>query len=671
MQNSQARRRPNFLPIVWEELLPYPGRLDLTLRMAVLCVLVTVVSMANQVPEAALSCYLIFFASKDNSGSGILIGIGLIIAASVGILLGVLFLMISADAPFLRLAMIAAFTFGGMYFSQASKLGPMAGTVGFVFAFVMTIYDIVPIAELLTRALTWMWVVVFFPMFFLVLVNVVAPRSPRRLLQTLLGERLDAAAAVLLREDGASRKAEELLGAGNGTAGTYQRMARLLSLYTRQEAWRAQALVDQSYRILALSLAATTEGYVEQPELLARRLRAYAAAAREGRLLETSPQDGGARSELGALLNRLGTTLWQGHTPTEPPAAPRDSLLKPDAFTNPAYTQFALKTLLAVMVCYITYTALDWFEIHTAMITCFYVALGTTGETVHKLTLRIVGCLIGAAMGVFSIIFFMPHMTDIGHLVLLIGAGSFIAAWISNGSERISYMGWQAALAFFLCTLGSFHPSFDLAVATNRIIGILFGNVVVTVIFSNTWPVSVGTSIRAAIAAAGEAMARMIRGVGPAGAEVATLHTAQKQIENGLELLAFEADHVKKNEISPESARAILGNIKRLSAPVLLLSEEETRLRRAPKYVKAATVRFESAVGQWLEERASAIKAGRWADPPLAWEGGLDQVEAAFRRARRQASTEGKRLPASVRDEMAFRLEIYRQIDDQITRMAR
>ncbi|MBI4048281.1 MAG: hypothetical protein HY371_15845 [Devosia nanyangense] len=80
--------RPSLLRTVWDELQPYPGRLDLSVRMAVLCVLVVVVAMANKVPEAALSCYLIFFASKDNSGSGIIIGLGLIFAASVGIMLG-------------------------------------------------------------------------------------------------------------------------------------------------------------------------------------------------------------------------------------------------------------------------------------------------------------------------------------------------------------------------------------------------------------------------------------------------------------------------------------------------------------------------------------------------------------------------------------------------------
>jgi len=662
----------SFARIVWEELQPYPGRLDLSIRMAVLCVLVTVVAMANEVPEAALSCYLIFFASKDNSGSGILIGLGLIVAASVGILAGVLFLMVSADSPFLRLSFIALFTFGGMYFSQASRLGSMAGTVGFVFAFVMTIYDIVPIAELLTRALTWMWVVVFFPMFFLVLLNVVAPRSPARLLRNVLADRLNAAAAILRQSPGALEQAHRLLGDGNASVSTYQRMARILSLLTRSEAWRMGELIERSYGVLSLAAARAAENAGPEPELAAT-LEHYAAAISGARLIQHREAAGARRDNLSVLVARLGETLSANYVPVEPPKTPAEPLLAPDAFSNPRYTQFALKTLLAVMICYITYTALDWFEIHTAMITCFYVALGTTGETIHKLTLRIVGCLIGAAMGVGAMIFLVPHMTDIGHLALLIGAGSLIAAWIANGTERISYMGWQAALAFFLCTLGGFGPSVDFGTATNRIIGIVFGNVVVSLVFSTIWPVSVGSSIRSGLASTIRTLTALLRREGSLPVEAEAFHTAARRVQGGVELLGFEAERVKKHEIQPEAASELLNDINALSAPILLLSPAGPRrdpMRATPKYVKAATVRFENTAAQWLQARASDIKEGRWTSPPQPWTGGLQHVEAAFARARRQAGAQGRRLPAAVREEMVSRLQLYRQIDAQIARMA-
>ena len=41
------------------------------------------------------------------------------------------------------------------------------------------------------------------------------------------------------------------------------------------------------------------------------------------------------------------------------------------------------------MFCYLVYSLLDWPGIHTCLITVYIVSLGTTAETIEKLTLRI------------------------------------------------------------------------------------------------------------------------------------------------------------------------------------------------------------------------------------------------------------------------------------------
>src|SRR5262249_39435588 len=112
--------------------------------------------------------------------------------------------------------------------------------------------------------------------------------------------------------------------------------------------------------------------------------------------------------------------------------------------------QYAAKVTLAAMTGYILYTALDWSGIHTAMITCFFVAQESVGATIHKFTLRFIGAVIGGAMGILSLILILPHLDSGGGLAVLVGAVTLFAAWFGSGSQRISYVGWQIAFAFYL-----------------------------------------------------------------------------------------------------------------------------------------------------------------------------------------------------------------------------
>src|SRR5882757_7407839 len=153
-------------------------------------------------------------------------------------------------------------------------------------------------------------------------------------------------------------------------------------------------------------------------------------------------------------------------------------LFVPDAFTNPAHVHFALKVTFAAMFCYVFYMAIDWSGIHTALITCTFIALESTGATLHKGLLRIGGCVIGGALALFTIVFLMPHMVTIASLVVVVACASAIAGWIAAGSELISYAGLQIAFAFFYSVFQGYAPDTDLDNVRNRVIGILFGLIV-------------------------------------------------------------------------------------------------------------------------------------------------------------------------------------------------
>jgi len=177
--------------------------------------------------------------------------------------------------------------------------------------------------------------------------------------------------------------------------------------------------------------------------------------------------------------------------PDTPKAAARPkpkSLFVPDAFTNPAHVHFALKVTFAAMFCYIVYAAIDWTGIHTAFITCTFIALESTEATLYKGTLRIAGCVIGGALALFAIVFLMPHMETIASLVVLVACAAAIAGWVAVGSERISYAGLQMAFAFFYSIFQGYAPDTDLDNVRNRVVGILFGLVVTGLVFQYIWP---------------------------------------------------------------------------------------------------------------------------------------------------------------------------------------
>src|SRR5271156_2500707 len=238
---------------------------------------------------------------------------------------------------------------------------------------------------------------------------------------------------------------------------------------------------------------------------------------------EVSPAVVALSSALSGLFGAIGRPVTLPDK-TEAHHPPR-RLLVPDAFSNPAHWQFALKTTMAVMTSYAVYTLLNWPGMRTSVVTCFFVALSSLGETVHKLLLRLSGAVIGGLIAAVCIVFVLPHLTDIGELCLLIATVSVGAAWIATSSELLSYAGLQIAFAFFLGILQGYAPATDLTVLRDRVAGILLGNIVITIVFSSLWPESARAAVRAALAEALRAVADVIRR--PRHAEQARMRTVK------------------------------------------------------------------------------------------------------------------------------------------------
>ncbi|WP_257018019.1 FUSC family protein [Serratia fonticola] len=556
---------------VKRDLAYFPGRLAMAWRVGALCSLMTLVAMLYGIPESAISCYLILFVMKPDAAESMAMAIAVTLLVSIVVGLILLILPYTLESAPLRMAVLVLSSFAFLWLGSASKLGPVGSIIALVIAFIMSLLGDAPNGELAVRAVLYAWLMAASPMLLLVAFNLFIGRPPWKLLRASLAERLEIASEALRHPDAPSlHKVEELLREGQSEHQQRAMLVRIFHLRPAAEAAWLTAAVNSSYRLLlAISALNKTEPALTRPNL-ADWCSSAAEAIAAGRGIEPPAfNQSGKNDEVTHALVQLATPDNAVDT-----SAPKASFLAADAFTNPVHQQFALKTTAASVICYLVYTALDWQDIHTAMITCYVAALGTAGETVHKLTLRIVGCLIGALMGVLSLIFIVPSLSDIGQLMALVFGALLLSAWVSSGNERIAYAGIQIGLAFLLTVLHGFSPSTDLGVALDRVLGILLGNLVVYLIFTYVWPVAIADFVRTRIRSLVTGLSNLAA-LAPTERPAAIRQAAEVEEElttarEALRLVPFEPRSLRPSPEEYRRLQAILGEMENL-CPALFL----------------------------------------------------------------------------------------------------
>jgi multidrug resistance protein MdtO len=498
LPESKPQRGP-FFEMLFAELAPREGRALAVVHMATACAITVAIAMVFRIPEPTYMAYIVFLISKDDKGATVTTGLGGQIAVTLAVLLMLGLMMVDLSEPGLRLPVMALVTFLAMYTVRTFVLGPITYLAGFVAVMLQSVVDDVPNPEALTRLSLWMWVVLLVPIVITILLNLLFAPGTRLLAERTAKKVLTELEAALLRGAVSQRLSHwqeitvALLSKKIVTADTRSRIS--------------PAVIRRLVDVLVMLEVLPADISPTQRQALAARVR----ACRNSLDGDTAPVETHSISAndtpspnilaLDDALQALEREITQPSADQAPAAAhAKHSPFTPDAFTNPAHWQFAAKTTFAVMVVYAVYTLLDWPGMRTSIVTCFFVGLGSLGETVHKLTLRISGALIGGLISGLCIVFVLPHMTDIGQLSALIFVVSAGAAWIATSSERLSYAGLQIAFAFFLGILQDYAPANDLTVLRDRVAGIVLGNIVMAVIFSALWPESATTRLRTVLA---------------------------------------------------------------------------------------------------------------------------------------------------------------------------
>ena len=554
------RLLPLLLRAAYKDLQPFDGRLGMAWRVAAQCMIASAIFMTYGIPLAAIGCYLIIFILKPDSMESSIMAIG--ITVLVSIVVAIMFALVSwtIDAPLLRMAVLVGASVLFLYIGAASQLGPAGNIIALVIAFIMTLLSDVPFGEVATRGLLYAWLMVAVPMGVVIVFNLFFGRSSRDLLHTSLAARLQATADVLAgRASPATLQA--FLQEGNEALHKQVMLTKLLHLAPTQETRILTQAIPASYRLLlaASGVQADTthtsrQEQAAQCEAAAQALRNKQVTALQQLAAPIGDKDGDTH-EADAIDEALAA-LAATDTPKQKRETAEDGFFYPDALSNPTYLHYAVRTTAAAVICYLVYTALDWQDIHTAMVTCYVAALGSTAETVHKLVLRIMGCLIGAALGIAAILFVIPHITSITSFMLLVFTGVVVGGWVAAGSERISYAGIQIGLAFLLTVLQGFGPDVDVAVATDRVIGILLGNFVMFVLFTKLWPVSIMSSIKPGLAKALNQLATLTSAgrhrADPNTEDLASIMAELHRAREAMQLIVFEPRklHPVEEEIS-------------------------------------------------------------------------------------------------------------------------
>jgi len=562
-----------------------PGRLAFAARLTLICALTTVVAEIYKTPEIALTVYIAFFLNKDDRMSSMAITIAFTIVMTIVISILILIASPVLSNPAYRVATMALVSFFLLFLVSASKLKPIGGTVGLITAYALDALGSAPLGEAATRALLYAWLFVGMPAGVSAVVNLILAPSPLKILQDELALRLRTAGKALQDDEEAMSKVRKLTAEGDSELQEKLKLSALEHTSAQEDLDSLIGSTDCVVAVLSAVQLMVSEPNALPPsatrEQMAQKLfelaEIFERNAYPVRVEPISVNEAGSDLAPSAIrLFNAGLTRFGERKPPQPaPKKEASGFLAPDAFTNPEHVNFALKTTAAAIFCYLIYTVLSWPGIHTALITCFIVSQDTVAETVQKLTLRILGCLAGAGLGLAVMLWIVPSVTSIGGLVLIVVAGVFLGAWVAVGSPRIAYAGFQLAFAYLVCLLQGAGPSFNKVVARDRVLGILLGNAVSYFVATQLLPNSVAPRVDRALQTVAQKLGAIVSSSDHWGRQRLSAETNAllSGIESDIGIAQYEPETIRPTRAWRNQRLDVIEMARKLQSPLLAAPE--------------------------------------------------------------------------------------------------
>jgi multidrug resistance protein MdtO len=509
-----------FREFLRDELAPYPERVALVARMIVAATIVMLITMTFRMPYGAYAALYALTISRESPQTTVKT-VKTVVAA---FLLGGAYVLISASFfvgdPMLRFFWVIGSLFTSFYAISAMTNYAASARFGYLVIISVPLWDSQIGVGLKVEGTLWaVWAITIASIIAGVGVFVFEAIRPGDGLLRLVAERLDSVEQLLTcyaedRPVDANTKKRITRLAMLGTSGLRPTLRR--STYSDQ--YREQIgtvvvlvgrLVDIGANLAHLRIDVATNQR-RRIRVLAASIASIHADLLSGRIPAKSEFDKDCELSVDIpLLRETEKTVplipmafsasgsTGGYVPLLPADERRSALFAADALSNPEHLKFGLKGCLAASLCYIIYKSVDWPGISTSITTCLLTALSTVGSSRQKQILRFAGAICGGlVVGIGTQVFILPHLDSIVGFTVLFVVVTAAAAWFATSSPRLSYFGNQFAIAFYLIHVQEFKIQTSLAVARDRVVGVLLGLFMMWLVFDQLWGTPAAVEMR-------------------------------------------------------------------------------------------------------------------------------------------------------------------------------
>ena len=477
-----------------DELRPMPDRLAGTLRITAAVVLVVTVMMSFPNKLINFGALMVFICMQRSTLMTTMVTLLVIPALALTSLMITGVAMVAWNIAWLRILLMAGMFWGGYWFmNRLPALGVTAIIPLAVLSVLIFDFDQYPYPNQIVSQLGWIWAAFGLALLGTVFIQRIA-NAPSGIsvlrddVRRLLGA---AEEACLGRVRGgmtgfSSRIARTMARDGGEVMMSLHRLGKA-KLLSKSQSENCRAVIEGA---VAVSQAAREEKKSLPPEewrMIASRLRRLRLGTLRGRPVASPGEVPAARGVSSLALPQLDDAERAvGLTPASPEFFKRLEVPFPQQeFGN---IEFASRATLATMSCYFIASLLDWSGIHTCMITCVVTALSRMEAQSARQFQRLLGASLGGLLTLIAMIWLIPATNDLTGVLLILAGGTAICAWCASGREKVSYVGMQMGVAFYLTVLQDPHATTNLDPLRDRLVGIYLGILAMRFFFSIPLP---------------------------------------------------------------------------------------------------------------------------------------------------------------------------------------